>query len=80
MGHFTLFFAFFLVVNDPMLHLFYESQCIFPVRQERQGVTFLAFLQTRTEHCIVLHTQNEKLLHYAFLTLSKSGILFEKNG
>ena len=56
MGHFTLFFAFF-VVNDPMLHLFYESQCIFPVRQERQGVTFLAFLQTRTEHCIVLHTK-----------------------
>ena len=54
-----------------MLHLFYESQCIFPVRQERQGVTFLAFLQTRTEHCIVLHTQNEKLLHYAFCDFIK---------
>ena len=71
MGHFTLFFAFFFVVNDPMLHLFYEGQCIFPVRQERQGVTFLAFLQTRTEHCIVLHTQNEKLLHYAFCDFIK---------
>ena len=78
MGHFTLFFAFFFVVNDPMLHLFYESQCIFPVRQERQGVTFLAFLQTRTEHCIVLHTKWKIIALCIFDFIKKWGLVWKK--